>query len=132
MKSKRILLLIGMVATLLVAGIALAHVENPSINSQESRIGSMMGNIMMDNSNIALMHEQMSEAMKSKTFAEFEYFREENGFEIMSWIDTEEEFKQVQEHHNKMGKYHGQKDKTIKNNMMKHKRKSSSRCTMNN
>ena len=64
--------------------------------------GQRSGNIFQPGS----MHEQMEPIMEEGTYADLVKFREEVGFTMMPWVQDEETFRQAQERHEQMERWH--------------------------
>ncbi len=92
---KKIGLVIAVLASLLaLAGIASAY------------MGFGMFGKSNGTSNGTSTYSEMEKIMEEGAYSDLVEYRQKTGLGIMPWIDTDEEFKDMQEMHNAMEKFH--------------------------
>ena len=89
MKKKNLLVPLTLAGLLVMAGIVSAH----------SGFGQEFGAKRTH-------HEEMEEVMEEGNYKDLVKLRVEIGFNIMPWVDSEGEFKEMQERHEAMEKFH--------------------------
>ena len=92
-------------AILLAAIVGIAFAQGMWRNSGKnwnSDIGNDIGKrqVMMQ------YHAEMYQIMEEGTYADFSKFREETGFNMMPWVQSEEDFSLAKQMHEKMEKFH--------------------------
>jgi len=108
-KRTIILAAVAMLSLLIIAGIAAAQSMLRSKANVQNPDGSWQGMGMMHNNMMKGMmqhHEEMEEIMEEGIYADLVKLREEYGFEIMPWVENEEDFQLAKQMHEKMEKYH--------------------------
>jgi len=100
MKKGIIVAGIAFAAVLLWLGIASAHGTGGMLGNGS---GNQMG---MNQMNMGAHHEEMEKLMEEGNYAELVKLREANGFNMMPWVENEEDFKLAQQMHEKMDKFH--------------------------
>ena len=101
MDKKLIVALVAALSVLLIAGLATAQ---GMWKNKESEMGmqGMHGNMMKG---MMQHHEEMEKVMEEGTYADLVKLREENSFNIMPWVENEEDFQLAKKMHEKMEKY---------------------------
>ena len=102
MSNSLVFVVIAVISLLILAGIAMAQMGWKWSNKKDSNQWFGMG--MMHG--MMAYHEGMEKVMEEGTYNDLVAFREKLGFKIMPWIDNEQEFKEMQELHEKMEKLH--------------------------
>ena len=94
MKSKTWLIAIAVVSILALAGIAAAFMGKGIDRGAANGIAA------------GTYHDDMYKVMSEGKYSDFVALREKAGFEIMPWVESEEDFKIAQQMHEKMEKFH--------------------------
>ena len=102
----------AIVGLLVLAGVVTAQGMWRSDNGEDAANGDMPMHGMMGMGNMAGMggmmqhHEDMEKVMEEGTYSDLVKLREELGFNMMPWVENEEDFELAQKIHEKMGKSH--------------------------
>lgn len=92
MKKKNIILAaMALASLLLLTGIAVAH---------------GMGSFRQWPGGMETHHEKMEKIIEDGSYNELAALRDKSGFRMMPWVDSEEDFKEMQQMHETMEKFH--------------------------
>src|SRR3989344_5123413 len=103
MDKKLLIVIAAALSVLLVASFAAAQGFWRSKENQQTGMmsGGMMKGMM---GGMAKHHEQMGELFETGSYADLIKLREEQGFNMMPWVENEEDFQLAKKMHEKMEK----------------------------